>query len=134
MGPRARIHRHEAQTSTSDEVAVESRIVGRRDEYHVAVRQQQVGDGVEESREAVHVEDVVPEGGTLVLLMSGEVEHLVRETRAERQCVVGWFRERCQVPEPDLAQTSLRTLRALDRKTTLTSCRGLATSGQRLWD
>lgn len=42
---------------------------------------------------AAHVEDVVPEGGTLVLLMSGDVEHMVRETRAERQCIVGWFNE-----------------------------------------
>lgn len=40
-----------------------------------------------------HVEDVVPEGGTLVLLYSGDVEHMVRETRAERQCIVGWFNE-----------------------------------------
>lgn len=38
-------------------------------------------------------EDIMPEGGTLVLLMSGDVEHMVRETRAERQCVVGWFNE-----------------------------------------
>jgi len=42
---------------------------------------------------SAHVEDVVPEGGTLVLLMSGDVEHMVRETRAERQCIVGWFNE-----------------------------------------
>jgi len=42
---------------------------------------------------APHVEDVVPEGGTLVLIMSGDVEHMVRETRAERQCIVGWFNE-----------------------------------------
>ena len=35
-----------------------------------------------------------------------DVGHLVRETRAERHCVVGWFRERWQVPAgADLAQT-----------------------------
>lgn len=39
------------------------------------------------------VEDIVPEGGTLVLLMSADVEHMVRQTRAERQCIVGWFNE-----------------------------------------
>ena len=38
-------------------------------------------------------EDIMPEGGTLVLLMSGDVEHMVRETHAERQCIVGWFNE-----------------------------------------
>ena len=38
-------------------------------------------------------EDITPEGGTLVVLMSGDVEHMVRKTRAERQCIVGWFNE-----------------------------------------
>ena len=71
---------------------------------------------------AVHAADVLFEGGTLVLLMSGDVEHMVCETRAERQCVVGWFRERCERPAPDLAATSLRTLRLLDREATVGSC------------
>lgn len=50
-----------------------------------------------------HTADILPEGGTLVILASADVEHLVRETRKERQCVVGWFREeRCQrVPDRD---------------------------------
>lgn len=55
-------------------------------------------------------EDIVPEGGTLVLLMSTDVEHLVRVTRAKRQCVVGWFREYREERVPDLDQMSLRTL------------------------
>jgi hypothetical protein len=38
-------------------------------------------------------EDVAPEGGTLVVFFSSEVEHMVRVTRRERQCVVGWFCE-----------------------------------------
>eukprot|EP00966_Prymnesium_polylepis_P130904 3027469-Prymnesium_polylepis.1 len=50
--------------------------------------------------------------------MSADVEHLVRETHAERQCVVGWFREYEQVDVPDLAYMSLRTLRLLDRSST----------------
>jgi hypothetical protein len=43
-----------------------------------------------------HVEgtiDIVPEGGTLVMFMSADVEHMVCETFAERQCIVGWFNE-----------------------------------------
>jgi Rps23 Pro-64 3,4-dihydroxylase Tpa1-like proline 4-hydroxylase len=44
-------------------------------------------------RATPHVADVTPEGGTLVLLMSGDVEHMVRETHAARQCIVGWFNE-----------------------------------------
>ena len=44
------------------------------------------GCGTPESQVAPFMEDVLPEGGTLVLFMSGDVEHLVRETHAERQC------------------------------------------------
>ena len=40
-----------------------------------------------------HAEDITPEGGTLVLLMSSDIEHMVRETHGERQCIVGWFNE-----------------------------------------
>jgi Rps23 Pro-64 3,4-dihydroxylase Tpa1-like proline 4-hydroxylase len=58
---------------------------------------------------AAHAEDVPPEGGTLVLLMSGDVEHLVRETYAERQCIVGWFSEFSSGRVPDLDSMSLRT-------------------------
>lgn len=36
--------------------------------------------------------DVLPEGGTLVLMRSARVPHEVRTTRAARQCVVGWYR------------------------------------------
>lgn len=36
--------------------------------------------------------DVLPEGGTLVLMQSSRVPHEVLVTRRERQCVVGWFR------------------------------------------
>ena len=54
-------------------------------------------------------EDIVPEGGTLVLMASADVEHLVRETFAERQCVVGWFREYREEHVPDLDASSLRT-------------------------
>ena len=54
-------------------------------------------------------EDIVPEGGTLVLIASADVEHLVRETFAERQCVVGWFREYREERVPDLDASSLRT-------------------------
>ena len=57
-----------------------------------------------------------------------DVEHLVRPTRAERQCVVGWFRQYRQGLVPDLDETSLRTLRMLDRDTTLHSIRGLAST------
>jgi predicted 2-oxoglutarate/Fe(II)-dependent dioxygenase YbiX len=59
-------------------------------------------------KETPHVEDVTPEGGTLVLLMSSDVEHLVRETRRERQCVVGWFREQREERVPDRDVMSLR--------------------------
>ena len=83
------------------------------------------GWGTAESQCATHTEDVVPEGGTLVLLMSGDVEHAVRETLAERQCIVGWFRECEATREPDLDCTSLRTLRQLDREATAATCRTL---------
>ena len=83
------------------------------------------GWGTAESQRAPHLEDVLPEGGTLVLLCSGDVEHLVRETRAERQCVVGWFHEASRAPTLDLAPTSLRTLRKLNRPATVRSCREL---------
>lgn len=36
--------------------------------------------------------DIVPEGGTLVLMRSDRVPHEVLETRRPRQCVVGWMR------------------------------------------
>ena len=40
----------------------------------------------------------------------------VRVTRAERQCVVGWFREYARLERtPDLAPTALRTFRRLDK-------------------
>lgn len=58
--------------------------------------------------DTAHTEDVTPEGGTLVLLMSSDVEHLVRETRRERQCVVGWFREQKFERVPDRDVMSLR--------------------------
>lgn len=45
--------------------------------------------------------DIAPEGGTLVVMMSGDVEHLVRETHAQRQCIVGWFNEYRQERVPD---------------------------------
>jgi len=73
-----------------------------------------------------HVEDVVPEGGTLVLIMSGDVEHQVLETHAERQCVVGWFRESFERRVPDLDAMSLRTCRLLGKEATVVSCRGMA--------
>eukprot|EP00316_Scyphosphaera_apsteinii_P009415 CAMPEP_0119314976 /NCGR_PEP_ID=MMETSP1333-20130426/34132_1 /TAXON_ID=418940 /ORGANISM="Scyphosphaera apsteinii, Strain RCC1455" /LENGTH=236 /DNA_ID=CAMNT_0007320185 /DNA_START=190 /DNA_END=900 /DNA_ORIENTATION=- len=65
------------------------------------------GDGSVHSQQAGHIHDILPEGGTLVLIMSGEVEHLVRETRAARQCVVGWFREYRERSVPDLDAMSL---------------------------
>ena len=40
--------------------------------------------------------------------MSSDVEHLVRETRRERQCVVGWFREQREERVPDRDVMSLR--------------------------
>ena len=73
----------------------------------------------------MHVEDALPEGGTLLLMMSGDVEHEVRETHRERQCVVGWFRERRERRVADLDATSLRTLRLLDKTATRRSCLGL---------
>jgi len=66
------------------------------------------GDGTADSQLRGFTEDIVPEGGTIVLLMSGDVEHLVRETQAERQCVVGWFREYREERVPDLDAMSLR--------------------------
>ena len=61
-------------------------------------------------------------GGTLVLLHSADVEHQVCETRAERQCIVGWFRELSEARIPDLDETSLRTLGSLDREGTADAC------------
>lgn len=60
------------------------------------------GDGSAQSEQAGFTEDITPEGGTLVLVMSGDVEHMVRETRAERQCVVGWFHEYREERVPNL--------------------------------
>jgi len=77
--------------------------------------------GFTEGETVAHAEDVLPEGGTLVLLMSGDVEHLVQETHAARQCVVGWFHETKLRPVPDLSVTSLRTLRGLSGKATRVS-------------
>jgi len=54
--------------------------------------------------------DISPEGGTLVVFYSQEVEHMVRQTRRERQCVVGWFRESREAQIPDRDCMSLRTL------------------------
>ena len=82
--------------------------------------------GLSQEALSAHAQDVLPEGGTLVVLMSADVEHLVRTTHAERQCVVGWFRERRTQHVPDLSRVSLRTLRALDRSTTLSSIAGLS--------
>ena len=56
-----------------------------------------------------HVEDIVPEGGTLVLIMSGDVEHMVCETLAERECIVGWFNEYREERVPDLDTFGTRT-------------------------
>ena len=55
---------------------------------------------------------VMPEGGTLLIFMSGEIEHRVRTTHAERQCIVGWFRESEDGRVPDEDSLSLRTLGA----------------------
>jgi SM-20-related protein len=59
----------------------------------------------------LHAEDVVPEGGTLVLLMSADVEHRVRKTHENRQCIVGWFNEYCEerVPNEDTFMTASLT-------------------------
>ena len=92
------------------------------------------GYGTAEAERDAPVEDIMPEGGTLVLLMSGDVEHLVRETHAERQCLVGWFRQLDTVRVPDLDVSSLRTLRMLDRKTTQQSCAALVESGPGGWE
>ena len=64
-------------------------------------------DHDDEASSAGYTEDITPEGGTLVLFMSSDVEHLVRETHAERQCVVGWFREYSEerVPDRDVMST-----------------------------
>lgn len=40
--------------------------------------------------------DVLPQAGTLVLMLSPQIEHEVLETRRPRHCVVGWF---CAVVE-----------------------------------
>ena len=87
------------------------------------------GIGADENQLATHTEDVYPEGGTLVILMSGDVEHQVRETRIGRQCLVGWFRELESTRVPDLDMRSLRTLRMLDRENTIGSCAALIDSG-----
>lgn len=50
----------------------------------------------EEEDESV---DIVPEGGTLVLMRSDKVPHEVLETRRARTCVVGWFRTEGRAPE-----------------------------------
>ena len=42
--------------------------------------------------------------------MSSDVEHLVRETHAERQCVVGWFREYSEERVPDRDAMSTRAV------------------------
>ena len=57
-----------------------------------------------------------------MLLHSADVEHQVCETRAERQCIVGWFRELSEARIPDLDETSLRTLGSLDREGTADAC------------
>lgn len=76
------------------------------------------GDGSTASQQTGHTVDVLPEGGTLVLLMSGDVEHLVRETRCPRQCLVGWFREyESGQRVPDLDALSLRTWGVAQRHT-----------------
>jgi len=63
-----------------------------------------------EGLETVHTQDVTPEGGTLVLLMSSDVEHRVRLTRRARQCVVGWFKEEASEGRvPDRDPMSLRS-------------------------
>ena len=79
------------------------------------------GHGTDECEQAAFTEDVLPDGGTLVLLMSGDVEHRVRKTRATRQCLVGWFREVSEGRVMDLDGSSLRTSGLLDRATTLNS-------------
>ena len=66
-------------------------------------------DGTERSQLSGYTEDILPEGGTLVLVMSNDVEHLVRTTHAERQCVVGWFREYREERVPDRDEMSLRS-------------------------
>jgi len=83
------------------------------------------GGGTAESHHAQHTEDVLPRGGTLVLLMSGEVEHLVRTTASPRQAVVGWFNECASARVPDLAARSTRTMHMLDAQTTSASCTAL---------
>ena len=67
-------------------------------------------DHDDEASSAGYTEDITPEGGTLVLFMSSDVEHLVRETHAERQCVVGWFREYSEERVPDRDAMSTRAV------------------------
>ena len=61
------------------------------------------------SAQEQHILSVSPEGGTLVVFFSQEVEHVVCETQRERQCVVGWFRETRERRIPDCDKLSLRT-------------------------
>ena len=60
---------------------------------HERMPEHERGHSSAESELAGFTEDVAPEGGTLVVFMSGDVEHQVRVTRAQRQCIVGWFKE-----------------------------------------
>ena len=65
-------------------------------------------DGTDDCELGGYTEDILPEGGTLVLVMSGDTEHQVMTTHAERQCVVGWFREYSEQRVPDRDPMSLR--------------------------
>ena len=69
----------------------------------------QSGDGTEASQHADFTKDILPEGGRLVIMMSSDVDHCVLVTHAERQCVVGWFREYGEGRVPDEDVMSLRT-------------------------
>ena len=51
------------------------------------------GGGGDEEQGTESYVDVVPEGGTLVLMRSDRVPHEVLETRRPRNCLVGWFRQ-----------------------------------------
>ena len=64
-------------------------------------RQQERGHGTEASQIAAYTLDVPPEGGTLVLLMSGDVEHLVSNGQA---CY--WFSNGCTPGCPSCDGTS----------------------------
>ena len=55
--------------------------------------------GAAEEAEEEKFVDIVPEGGTLVLMRSDRVPHEVLETRRARTCVVGWFRTEGTAPE-----------------------------------